>query len=118
MTEGNVAINVGDLELAQEATPGPLGEAGDVASLEQAIADFEKALLQRLHRNFPRAAGWRTSNTWHSAMARTACDATAFPEQARWPARAGARSPHPALPGSALRVAGVRRWRKGCPCVA
>ena len=69
MTEGNV-INVGDLELAQEATPGLLGEAGDVASLEQAVADFEKALLQRLYREFPSSRRLaKRLNTSHSAIA-------------------------------------------------
>nr|MBL8411189.1 sigma-54-dependent transcriptional regulator [Dechloromonas sp.] len=69
MTERNV-INVEDLELAQEATPALPGETGDVASLEQAVADFEKNLLQRLYREFPssRRLAKRLS-TSHSAIA-------------------------------------------------
>jgi TyrR family helix-turn-helix protein len=52
MAERNI-INVEDLELAQEATPALPGETGDVASLDQAVADFEKNLMQRLYREFP-----------------------------------------------------------------
>ena len=70
MTEGNI-INVGDLELAQEATPSLPGEAGDVASLEQAVADFEKTLLQRLYREFPSSRRLaKRLNTSHSAIAK------------------------------------------------
>ena len=70
MTEGNI-INVGDLELAQEATPSVPGETGDVASLEQAVADFEKTLLQRLYREFPSSRRLaKRLNTSHSAIAK------------------------------------------------
>jgi len=69
MTERNV-INVEDLELAQEATPALPGETGDVASLDQAVADFEKNLLQRLFREFPSSRRLaKRLGTSHSAIA-------------------------------------------------
>lgn len=69
MTERNV-INVEDLELAQEATPALPGETSDVASLEQAVAEFEKGLLQRLYREFPSSRRLaKRLGTSHSAIA-------------------------------------------------
>ena len=69
MTERNV-INVEDLELAQEATPALPGETSDVASLEQAVAEFEKGLLQRLYREFPSSRRLaKRLDTSHSAIA-------------------------------------------------
>ncbi len=69
MTERNV-INVEDLELAQEATPALPGETGDVANLDQAVADFEKNLLQRLYREFPSSRRLaKRLGTSHSAIA-------------------------------------------------
>ncbi|MBI2276010.1 MAG: sigma 54-interacting transcriptional regulator [Dechloromonas sp.] len=47
-----MVINVDDLELARVTTP-QAGDGGAVTTLEQAVADFEKNLLQRLHREFP-----------------------------------------------------------------
>lgn len=70
MTEGNV-IKAGDLELAQEATPALPGESGDFASLEAAVADFEKNLLQRLYREFPSSRRLaQRLNTSHTAIAK------------------------------------------------
>jgi len=69
MTERNI-INVEDLELAQEATPALPGESGDVTSLDQAVADFEKNLLQRLYREFPSSRRLaKRLGTSHSAIA-------------------------------------------------
>ncbi len=70
MTEGSV-IKAGDLELAQEATPALPGESGDFASLEAAVADFEKNLLQRLYREFPSSRRLaQRLNTSHTAIAK------------------------------------------------
>jgi TyrR family helix-turn-helix protein len=69
MTERKV-INVEDLELAQEATPTLAGESGDVSSLDQAVADFEKNLLQHLYREFPSSRRLAERlGTSHSAIA-------------------------------------------------
>jgi TyrR family helix-turn-helix protein len=52
-------IDLGDLELASAASPVSPGNpadpdlTGQVGTLAQAMAEFEKALLQRLHREFP-----------------------------------------------------------------
>lgn len=69
MTERNI-IHVEDLELAQEATPTHPAEAGDIVSLDQAVADFERNLLQRLYREYPssRRLAKRLS-TSHTAIA-------------------------------------------------
>lgn len=68
MTEGNI-IQVGDLELAQEATPALPGDSGEVSSLDQAVADFEKALLQRLYLEFPSSRRLaKRLGTSHSAI--------------------------------------------------
>lgn len=69
MTEGNV-IHVENLELAQEASPGNEGESGEVGTLEAAVADFEKNLLQKLHREFPSSRRLaKRLGTSHSAIA-------------------------------------------------
>lgn len=69
MTERNV-INVEDLELAQVAAPAPAGDEREVATLEQAVADFEKSLLQRLYREFPSSRRLaKRLGTSHSAIA-------------------------------------------------
>lgn len=69
MTERNI-IHVEDLELAQEATPARPGEPGDVVSLEQAVADFERSLLQRLYREHPSSRRLaKRLGTSHTAIA-------------------------------------------------
>jgi TyrR family helix-turn-helix protein len=69
MTERNV-INVEDLELAQVAAPAPTVDEREVATLEQAVADFEKSLLQRLYREFPSSRRLaKRLGTSHSAIA-------------------------------------------------
>jgi len=69
MTERTI-INVDDLELAQVATPAMPGDSTDVASLDQAVADFEKGLLQRLYREFPSSRRLaKRLGTSHSAIA-------------------------------------------------
>lgn len=52
MTEKSV-IDVHDLELAASAKLGGEAATPEVETLEQAVADFEKDLLQRLYREFP-----------------------------------------------------------------
>jgi len=62
-------ISVDELELAQVATP-TATDAGEVQSLAQAVADFEKDLLQRLYREFPSSRRLaRRLGTSHSAIA-------------------------------------------------
>jgi transcriptional regulator of aroF, aroG, tyrA and aromatic amino acid transport len=69
MTERTI-INVDDLELAQVATPAMPGDSTEVASLDQAVADFEKGLLQRLYREFPSSRRLaKRLGTSHSAIA-------------------------------------------------
>ena len=69
MTERNI-INVEDLELAHVATPALPGDGGEVATLEQAVADFEKNLLQRLYKEFPSSRRLaKRLGTSHSAIA-------------------------------------------------
>lgn len=69
MTERNV-INVEDLELAQVAAPAPAVDEREVATLEQAVADFEKSLLLRLYREFPSSRRLaKRLGTSHSAIA-------------------------------------------------
>ena len=46
-------IEMDDLELARATTPLPQQEHEEVTTLDQAVADFEKHLLQRLYRQFP-----------------------------------------------------------------
>lgn len=46
-------IEVGDLELAGATSPSDPGDTAPVNTLAQAMADFEKSLLLRLHREFP-----------------------------------------------------------------
>lgn len=69
MGEGTL-INVDELELARVAMPqAPDGE-GAVTTLEAAVAEFEKRLLQRLYREFPSSRRLaRRLGTSHSAIA-------------------------------------------------
>uniref|UniRef100_UPI003F495A79 sigma 54-interacting transcriptional regulator n=1 Tax=Cupriavidus yeoncheonensis TaxID=1462994 RepID=UPI003F495A79 len=46
-------INAEDLELARAARPAAQNPVGEVATLEAALADYEKKLLERLYRDFP-----------------------------------------------------------------
>ena len=46
-------IEMDDLELARATTPLPPQDPDEVTTLDQAVADFEKRLLQRLYRQFP-----------------------------------------------------------------
>ncbi len=65
-------IDVADLELAHEADPVPEDgdDSGAVASLEQAVADFERKLLQRLYREYPSSRRLaRRLGTSHTAIA-------------------------------------------------
>ena len=48
--EGNL-VDIGDLDIA--GTSVARGQDGDVASLEQAVGDFERELLQRLYASYP-----------------------------------------------------------------
>ncbi|NMF98157.1 sigma 54-interacting transcriptional regulator [Aromatoleum toluolicum] len=48
-----LVIGADELELAQAANPAGRDMTGEVATLEQAVADFEKNLLQRLYGDFP-----------------------------------------------------------------
>lgn len=48
-----LVIGADDLELAQASNPAVQGMTGEVTTLEQAVADFEKNLLQRLYGDFP-----------------------------------------------------------------
>ncbi len=66
MTERSI-IQAEDLELAQVTTP---AQPGEVLSLEQAVADFEKELLQRLYKEFPSSRRLaKRLGTSHSAIA-------------------------------------------------
>lgn len=66
MTERSI-IQAEDLELAQVTTP---AQPGEVRSLEQAVADFEKELLQRLYKEFPSSRRLaKRLGTSHSAIA-------------------------------------------------
>lgn len=66
MTERNI-IQAEDLELAQVTTP---AQPGEVLSLEQAVADFERELLQRLYKEFPSSRRLaKRLGTSHSAIA-------------------------------------------------
>ncbi|TAH47196.1 MAG: PAS domain-containing protein [Betaproteobacteria bacterium] len=68
MADGKV-IDVDDLELARATTP-VTADAGDVETLEQAVADFEKDLLARLYREFPSSRRLaKRLGTSHSAIA-------------------------------------------------
>ena len=68
MTDGKV-INVDDLELARATTPAA-ADGGEVDTLEQAVADFEKGLLTRLYREFPSSRRLaKRLGTSHSAIA-------------------------------------------------
>ncbi|MBC9072110.1 sigma 54-interacting transcriptional regulator [Thauera sp. CAU 1555] len=68
MSERKV-INAGELELARAA--GPAAQDGrEVASLDEAVAEFEKSLLQRLYKDFPSSRRLaRRLGTSHSAIA-------------------------------------------------
>ena len=69
MAEHNV-IDVDDLELARAATPSGQGGDGEVATLDEAVAGFEKALLQRLYKDFPSSRRLaRRLGVSHSAIA-------------------------------------------------
>ena len=46
-------IETDDLELARATTPQPPQDDDEVTTLDQAVADFEKRLLQRLYSQFP-----------------------------------------------------------------
>jgi TyrR family helix-turn-helix protein len=63
-------IDIGDLELASAVSPSDPSFAGQVDTLAQAMAEFEKALLLRLHREFPstRKLAKRLGSS-HSAIA-------------------------------------------------
>jgi TyrR family helix-turn-helix protein len=63
-------IDLGDLELANATNPSKPGLVGQVDTLAQAMAEFEKALLLRLHREFPstRRLAKRLGSS-HSAIA-------------------------------------------------
>jgi TyrR family helix-turn-helix protein len=66
MTERSI-IQAEDLELAQVTTP---TQPGEVLTLEQAVADFEKELLQRLYKEFPSSRRLaKRLGTSHSAIA-------------------------------------------------
>lgn len=52
MTE-RLVIAAADLELAQAANPAGRDADREVTTLDEAVADFEKDLLQRLYRDFP-----------------------------------------------------------------
>ena len=69
MTERR-AIDADDLELADVARQGGEADSGEVTSLEQAVADFEKGILQRLYRDYPssRKLAQRLGSS-HSAIA-------------------------------------------------
>jgi len=68
MAEGTM-INADDLELARAASPA--GQDGrEVASLDEAVAEFEKSLLQRLYKDFPSSRRLaKRLGTSHSAIA-------------------------------------------------
>ena len=69
MTERNI-IQVEDLELAQVATPATPGDGAEVGSLDEAVAEFEKNLLQRLYREHPSSRRLaRRLGTSHTAIA-------------------------------------------------
>jgi TyrR family helix-turn-helix protein len=63
-------IDIGDLELASAVSPSDPSFVGQVDTLAQAMAEFEKALLLRLHREFPstRKLAKRLGSS-HSAIA-------------------------------------------------
>lgn len=66
MTERSI-IQAEDLELAQVTTP---AQPGEVLTLEQAVADFERELLQRLYKEFPSSRRLaKRLGTSHSAIA-------------------------------------------------
>jgi transcriptional regulator of aroF, aroG, tyrA and aromatic amino acid transport len=68
MTERNI-IQVEDLELAQVTTPAA-GDGTEVGSLDEAVAEFEKNLLQRLYREHPSSRRLaRRLGTSHTAIA-------------------------------------------------
>ncbi|MGT2508823.1 TyrR/PhhR family helix-turn-helix DNA-binding protein [Cupriavidus basilensis] len=46
-------INAEDLELARAARPAAQNSVGEVSTLDAALADYEKQLLERLYRDFP-----------------------------------------------------------------
>jgi len=63
-------IDVDDLELARATKPADDGALGEVTTLEQAVGDFEKTLLQRLYRDFPSSRRLaRRLGASHSAIA-------------------------------------------------
>ena len=49
----HLVIDASDLELAATAAPNETTADGDITTLENAVADFEKGLLQRLYRDYP-----------------------------------------------------------------
>jgi TyrR family helix-turn-helix protein len=68
MTERNV-IDADDLELARAVSPSPQ-DAKPIETLEQALLDFEKDLLQRLYKDFPSTRRLaKRLGTSHSAIA-------------------------------------------------
>ncbi|MBR0567732.1 sigma 54-interacting transcriptional regulator [Azoarcus sp. L1K30] len=69
MTERRV-IDADDLELANAARQGVNGVSEEITSLDQAVADFEKGILQRLYRDFPSSRKLaRRLGASHSAIA-------------------------------------------------
>lgn len=62
-------IDVGDLELARDAAPAP-EEAAEITTLDEAVAAFERDLLQRLYREYPSSRRLaRRLGTSHTAIA-------------------------------------------------
>jgi TyrR family helix-turn-helix protein len=69
MTE-RLVIDADDLELARATRPVDNAARGEVTTLEQAVGDFEKDLLQRLYRDFPSTRRLaRRLGASHSAIA-------------------------------------------------
>lgn len=69
LTERRV-IDADDLELASAARPGGDVYAGEIASLDEAVAEFEKGILQRLYRDHPSSRKLaRRLGASHSAIA-------------------------------------------------
>lgn len=68
MTERSI-IDADDLELARATSPSRQ-DVGEVATLEQAVAEFESELLQRLYKDFPSSRRLaKRLGTSHSAIA-------------------------------------------------
>jgi TyrR family helix-turn-helix protein len=64
-------IGPGELELARAATPAGQGTASEPTTLDAALAEFEKDLLQRLYQEYPSTRRLATRlGTSHSAIAK------------------------------------------------